>query len=120
MCYLYLSYHLLATHYCSSFVLYDNLRKALKMKAKPAGIKKVTTLDTDRIFKGYPIRGLKTTLLLSPEKYASYGAMYLFGVILNEFLAVFASVNCFHQLEIQDGAGGVFSCPARFRTPVLP
>jgi type VI secretion system protein ImpG len=99
--------------------LYDS-REALKMEAKLAGIKKVTALETDRIFKGYPIRGLKTTLLLSPEKYASQGEMYLFGAILNEFLAILATAGSFHQLEIQDETGNSFSWPARFRTPGFP
>lgn len=64
------------------------------------GIRALTTQPTDRLFKGLPIRGLKSRLVLREACFQSEGDMYLFASILAEFFSLYATVNSFHQLDV--------------------
>lgn len=55
----------------------------------------------DLLHKGMPIRGLRTHLDMRESNFAGEGDMYLMASVLNVFLALFASVNSFHQLVVR-------------------
>lgn len=76
------------------------LEKTLK------GMVRVSCAETDRIYSGLPVRGAQTRLVLDQRAFGSEGAMFLFGAVLNEFFALYATVNSFHQLIIEESARG--------------
>ena len=52
-----------------------------------------------RIGTGF-VRGLQTTITFDEEEFVGSG-IYLFACVLNRFLALYASINSFNQLEIR-------------------
>jgi type VI secretion system protein ImpG len=60
---------------------------------------------TDRLYRGLPIRGVRTRLTVDPSGYRSEGELYLFASVLNEFFALYASLNSFHQLHVHTTQG---------------
>ncbi|MDR2443008.1 MAG: type VI secretion system baseplate subunit TssF [Deltaproteobacteria bacterium] len=78
------------------------------------GLIKINSFSTDRIYRGLPLRGSKTTLTLNQEAFNGEGDMYLFGSIINEFLALYATVNSFHELTVtEEKRGDTYRWPAR-------
>lgn len=70
--------------------------------------------ESDRIYGGLPVRGARTRLVLDQRAFCAEGAMYLFGSVLNEFFALYATVNSFHQLTIEEASRGEeYRWPAR-------
>ncbi len=68
----------------------------------------------DLLFKGVPIRGLTTRLDLKESHFDSDGDMFLFASILNEFLALYVSLNSFSRLTVNGvEKGEAFKWPAR-------
>jgi type VI secretion system protein ImpG len=68
------------------------------------GIVEVTCAEADRIYRGLPVRGLRTRMKLDQRAFVCKGAMYLFGSVLNEFFALYATVNSFHQLTVEEAS----------------
>ena len=66
--------------------------------------------EVDRIYNGFPVRGARTRLALDQRAFAGEGGMYLFGAVLNEFFALYATVNSFHQLIVEEA-----SCREEYR-----
>ncbi|HAS77028.1 MAG TPA: type VI secretion system baseplate subunit TssF, partial [Marinobacter adhaerens] len=65
-----------------------------------AGITGIETSPVDRMVKGLPVRGIRSVLKLDQQAFASEGDLYLFGTVLSQFFALYASINAFHQLEV--------------------
>ena len=85
-----------------------------------AGIKAITHQRTDRLWQGLPIRGIHTELTLSSDHFAGAGELYLFGSVLNEFFALYASINAFHELSINTTDGARFTWTPRMgQQPIL-
>ncbi|WP_417292624.1 type VI secretion system baseplate subunit TssF [Desulfovibrio porci] len=84
------------------------LEKTLK------GMLDIRCSEANRIYGGLPVRGAQTRLTLDQRAFCAEGAMYLFGAVLNEFFALYATVNSFHQLTIVEAARGEeYRWPAR-------
>lgn len=64
------------------------------------GIVSIETKPIDRIFRGMPIRGVESTLVLNQKAFASEGDLYLFAKVLSHFFSLYASVNSFHDLIV--------------------
>lgn len=69
------------------------------------GIERIKTEETDRLLKGIPIIGLKTTLHLRESKFGASGvqgeaSMFLFASIMNHYFAQYARTNSFHQFRV--------------------
>ena len=78
------------------------------------GIRAVKSVDADRLFHGFPMRGARTHITLDQTYFSCEGAMYLFCTALNEFLAMYATRNSFHQLIIKEiNRGEEYVWPAR-------
>ena len=93
--------------------LHDKQR-ARQLTRHLQGMRHITSQETDRIYRGLPLRGARTTLTLDEQYFGCEGEMYLFGSILNEFLALCATVNSFHQLTIvEEKRGEEYPWPAR-------
>lgn len=78
------------------------------------GMVSIACQQTDRLHKGLPVRGMRTRLVLDQRSFSCEGDMYLFGSVLNEFLALYATVNSFHQLIVVEAKRGEeYIWPAR-------
>ena len=75
----------------------------------------------DLLHRGLPIRGLRTHLEMRESNFAGEGDMFLLASILNVFLALYASVNSFHQLVVRGVEHGeVYQWPTRIgQQPLL-
>jgi type VI secretion system protein ImpG len=75
----------------------------------------------DWLIKGRPVRGLRTTLHIDPAGFECEGEVQLFGNVLSHFMALYASSNAFHQLQIINTANATHQLwPARTgRQPVM-
>ena len=65
-----------------------------------AGILDIETTPVDRMVRGLPVRGIRSVMRLDQQSFASEGDLYLFGTVLSQFFALYASINAFHQLEV--------------------
>lgn len=77
------------------------------------GLRSISHQPTDRLFQGLPVRGVKTHLLVDPQDAGGEGNLFLFGSVLNEFLALYASLNSFHELHVTSTQGSVYSWTPR-------
>ncbi len=67
-------------------------------KLRQDGLLDVSSKRIDRLFKGLPIRGLRTTIKVKIANFSSEGDMYLFLSSLAEFFRLYSSINSFHEL----------------------
>ena len=63
-------------------------------------LRSVRHRQTDRLFRGLPIRGVQSELEIDAEGCNGSGELFLFGSVLNEFFAQHAGINTFHALSI--------------------
>lgn len=70
------------------------------------GLVSIETEPTDVLFKGLPVRGLRTELVLDEEHFLSEGDLYIFASVLAEFFALYASINSFHILNVTNSKNG--------------
>lgn len=77
------------------------------------GITSIQSTQGDRIFNGIPIRGMRTRITLDSSCFCCEGALYLFGSILNEFLALYATKYSFQQLIVVNSQNEEYQWPAR-------
>ncbi len=66
-----------------------------------AAIKDVKVSPTDRLYRGAPVRGVRTELELDENGFAGEGEMYLFASVINEMFASYVSLNSFTQLRVR-------------------
>ncbi len=93
--------------------LYDRPRARILEKTMN-GMISLSTRETDRVHHGLPVRGAQTRLIMDQRAFSCEGGMYLFGSILNEFFALYATVNSFHQLIVEEvSRGEEYRWPAR-------
>ncbi len=81
-------------------------RRARVLARNLEGLVRVESSPSDRIYKGLPLRGARTYLTVNQEAFVGEGDMYLFCSLLNEFLALYATVNSFHQLIVTEEKRG--------------
>lgn len=85
------------------------------------GMTGIDSKETDRIYQGLPVRGAVTRLTLDRRGFSCEGDMYLFASVINEFLALYATVNSFHQLVVVDSRRGEeYQWPARLGRKLIP
>lgn len=77
------------------------------------GLKSISHKPVDRLFRGLPVRGLRTELVIDPEGYLGEGNLFLFASVLNEFFALYASLNSFHELHVKGTQGEVYEWTPR-------
>lgn len=78
------------------------------------GIEKVEVKPSDRLVSGMMMRGQEIRLHMRQDQFASQGDMFLFGCVLDHFLAGYASLNTYTQLFVQEvQRGDLYQWPAR-------
>ncbi len=83
----------------------DKAKVAANLK-RVEGIQDVRVAPADRLVSGHMMRGQELRLSLRQDHFAGPGDMYLFGSILDNFLAGYASMNCFTRLSVRDTITG--------------
>ncbi len=82
------------------FIGVSNLLQKKHTTSILKGLKSISHVTYDRIYKGLPIRGTKTKLMLNSKNFSSLGEAYLFATILDDFFALYCSINTFHEFEV--------------------
>jgi type VI secretion system protein ImpG len=80
--------------------LYDR-QAARENELRLDSIQRLSTQPLDWLMKGVPIRGTSIEMELQETNFAGEGDMFLFGTVLNEFFALYASLNSFTRLTIR-------------------
>ncbi|MCH2341515.1 type VI secretion system baseplate subunit TssF [Pseudomonas sp. NPDC047963] len=84
------------------------------------GLKQIGHQHVDRLHRGLPVRGVRTELVMDPEGYLGEGDLFLFASILNEFFALYASLNSYHELRVKSTQGEVYQWTPRMgQQPLL-
>lgn len=94
---------------------------ALKVSQRMlGGLKKIAHQHVDRLHRGLPIRGVRTELTMDQDGYLGEGDLFLFASVLNEFFALYASLNSYHELRVQSTQGEVYQWTPRMgQQPLL-
>jgi len=78
------------------------------------GILDIQVTPVDRLVAGYMMRGQRITIKLRKDSFASLGDMFLFGSVIDYFLGVYSSMNCFTQVSVEESiTGETYSWPPR-------
>ncbi|NOZ53560.1 MAG: type VI secretion system baseplate subunit TssF [Gammaproteobacteria bacterium] len=78
------------------------------------GITHIVAEPSHHLFQGLPVRGMRIRMALKESKFSGEGDLYLFASIINEFFALYANMNSFHQLIVRGSEQGeVYQWPAR-------
>ena len=72
------------------------------------GLKSIKHQHVDRLHRGLPVRGLRTELTIDPQGYIGEGDLFVFASVLNEFFALYASLNSYHELRVISTQGEVY------------
>jgi type VI protein secretion system component VasA len=54
------------------------------------------------LWKGRPVRGAETTLILDEEGFSNVGDMCLFGMVAARFLHEYSAINSFMRVTVHD------------------
>lgn len=85
-----------------NFPAFYDKQAARMNELRMEGIVSINVAPMTLMFNGLPARGLRTRLGMKSSKFANAGDMYLFASVLNEFFALYASINSFNQLTVKD------------------
>lgn len=77
------------------------------------GLISISHETVDRLHRGLPVRGLRTELTIDPKGYIGEGDMFVFASVLNEFFALYASLNSYHELHVKSTQGEVYQWTPR-------
>lgn len=77
------------------------------------GLISISHRNVDRLHRGLPVRGLLTELTIDPKGYIGEGDMFVFASVLNEFFALYASLNSYHELHVKSTQGEVYQWTPR-------
>ncbi|OIN51748.1 type VI secretion protein [Pseudomonas azotoformans] len=96
-------------------------RQAQKVSERRLGaMRSVSHAAVDQLHHGLPIRGLRIDLTIDPQGFLGEGEVFVFASVLNEFFALYASLNAFHELRVISTQGDVYLWPPRMgQQPLL-
>ncbi|WP_426135174.1 type VI secretion system baseplate subunit TssF [Pseudomonas sp. PWP3-1b2] len=83
-------------------------------------LRSISHQAVDRLHRGLPIRGVRVDLTVDPQGFLGQGDMFVFACVLNEFFALYASLNSYHELRVISTQGDVYLWPSRMgQQPLL-
>lgn len=65
------------------------------------GLVSVQGTPVERLMRGAPVRGMLVKLEMDESKFAGEGDMFVFATVLNEFFALYASINALTELHVR-------------------
>lgn len=71
-------------------------------KRRIEAILSLTSLETDFLWKGRPIRGSDVFVTLDADGFSNPGDMSLFGMVLAKFLHEYSAINSFMRVTVAD------------------
>jgi len=84
------------------------------------GLAHIAHQHVDRLHRGLPVRGVRTELTMNQDGFIGEGDLFLFASVLNEFFALYASLNSYHELRVQSTQGEVYQWTPRMgQQPLL-
>ncbi len=99
--------------------LYDR-QAARENTLRLEGITALECRPAERILRGAPVRGLSIHLELKEDNFAGEGEMYLLATVLNEFFALYTTINSFTELHVRGAKfGEVYHWPPRLGRQAL-
>ncbi len=99
--------------------LYDR-QAARENVLRLEGIASLEARPAERLIRGAPVRGTAISLQMTEDNFAGEGDMYLFATVLNEFFALYASMNSFTQLKLRGTKfGEVYQWPPRLGQQII-
>lgn len=97
-----------------NFQSLENQQSARANQLHLEGIADIKSVSEDLLYRGVPIRGMTTRLGMKESHFDGDGEMFLFTSILNEFLALYVSLNSFSRLIVTGvEKGETFEWPTR-------
>ena len=98
---------------------YDQHAKRVSQRLL-GGLKAIAHQHVDRLHRGLPVRGVRSELTINPEGYLGEGDLFLFASVLNEFFALYASLNSYHELHVRSTQGELYTWTPRMgQQPLL-
>jgi type VI secretion system protein ImpG len=96
-------------------------RHAQKVSQRRLGaLRSISHRPVDRLYRGMPFRGLQIDLSIDFEGFLGRGEAFVFASVLNEFFALYASLNAYHELRVISTQGDVYLWPPRMgQQPLL-
>ncbi|UII74012.1 type VI secretion system baseplate subunit TssF [Pseudomonas sp. HN11] len=96
-------------------------RQAQKVSERKLGaIRSVSHSAVDRLHRGLPFRGVRIDLTIDFQGFLGPGEVFVFASVLNEFFALYASLNTYHELRVLSTQGDVYLWPPRMgQQPLL-
>ncbi|MBD1553194.1 type VI secretion system baseplate subunit TssF [Pseudomonas typographi] len=84
------------------------------------GLQAISHRHVDRLHRGLPVRGVRTELIMNPQGYLGEGDLFVFASVLNEFFALYASLNSYHELHVRTTLGELYTWTPRMgQQPLL-
>ncbi len=84
------------------------------------GLKHIDHERVDRLYRGLPVRGVRTELTMDQDGFLGEGDLFLFASVLNEFFALYASLNSYHELHVRSEQGEIYQWTPRMgQQPLL-
>jgi type VI secretion system protein ImpG len=78
------------------------------------GLVALEARPVERLLHGSPMRGTSIRLEMSEDNFAGEGDMYVFATVLNEFFALYASINALTELTVRGRKfGEIYQWPPR-------
>ncbi len=78
----------------------------LSNRKRIAGIESVTSASVDRLVSGIMMRGQEIRVTLRQDHFAGPGDLFLFGSVLDRFLACASALNSFTTLVVRESTKG--------------
>jgi len=85
-----------------NFQAYYDRQATRAHELRMEGLENIRCTPIDRLLKGSPVRGLRIDMDMRQSKFAGEGDMYLLASVLNEFFALYATINSFHLLVVRN------------------
>lgn len=79
---------------------HDRQSEKITRKKINEGVISIETSTIDRIYRGLPVRGIRSVLKLDQNAFSCEGDLFLFSKVLSHFFALYASINSFHDLTV--------------------
>jgi type VI secretion system protein ImpG len=84
------------------------------------GLLQLSCTRETRLVKGMVVQGQHIRLEVQESNWPSKGALYLWGTVLDRFLACYAGINSYTRFELEDPTTGtLFKWPMRLGTKPL-
>ncbi|UVE17750.1 type VI secretion system baseplate subunit TssF [Pseudomonas sp. LS44] len=89
-------------------------------RQKLEGLQAISQQPVDRLYRGLPLRGIRSDLDMDARRFQGEGDLFLFASVLNEFFALYTSLNSFHELRVTSTQGEVYQWTPRMgQQPLL-